>query len=82
MGHLINGEPFAIGQLHAVRQVCCDCALVHLYVLELTEDGEVVLTPYRDDFETERERKKRGIAGIRHRKKPAHQRSQGKPGKD
>ena len=45
------------GDYHA-RMMCCDCGLVHLLLLEDNDDGTYTLSVFRDDYETEKEKKR------------------------
>ena len=60
MDDLVAGKPVEFDQPFAFRFVCCECKLVHLFVLESHErpdgDTEIRLRIYGDDHETERAR--------------------------
>ena len=62
----MNGKPEKIRPRHTRTEFCCDCGLAHLVGYDI-ENGEIVTTFFRDDWETAKQRKKDNI--IVYRKK-------------
>jgi len=56
---LKDGEPWRLKAGTVYAQICCDCNLVHIITVESLGEGEVALRFYRDDWQTERLRKKK-----------------------
>lgn len=63
----MNGEPTTMKPDMFILEACCDCNLVHLVLYEI-KNGKIVRTVYRDDWETEKDRRERGTV-VYHRKK-------------
>ena len=40
------------GAVITIRDICCDCALEHLYIWERAKNGDFVEKVYRDDVAT------------------------------
>ena len=56
-GQIISGEPEKIIPDSNRLEGCCDCKLMHLTFYEIV-DGIIWRTSYRDDWETDKDRKK------------------------
>lgn len=52
-----NGSKLILKLPTSLYTICCDCGLVHLFVLDEAKKGEISFTTYRDDIRTEEERK-------------------------
>lgn len=67
---LLNGEPDQFEDKSLTYHYCCDCALTHATVTDINPKTKIAtLKWYRDDHETQRQRKRLGIVLYR-RKKP------------
>jgi len=50
-----NGQPIKYKKDTLYFEVCCDCQLVHA----VSFNKEVIMTAYRDDYETDKARKRK-----------------------
>lgn len=55
-----NGEPYILQEGRVKNHVCCDCKLVHFIFCEKAKKGKVTMFWYRDDYQTNKLRKKTG----------------------
>ena len=59
---IISGEPRVKPRKYLIHEICCDCGLAHAVFYDIeTRDGKrvVIKTVYRDDYETDKHRKKK-----------------------
>ena len=57
--HMRNGDPLIIKTLPYRAYIwCCDCNLCHLHIFDKGKNGEIIVTTYRDEYLTEKERNK------------------------
>lgn len=63
---MISGEPWEIGHDEVVGHICCDCGLKHQIIVKIDKKRKrVKLKFYRDNYATEKIRKKEGIIVYR-----------------
>jgi len=62
----INGEPWIIKDSEVVGMICCDCELRHEVEIDIDKKrNSITLTSFRNDFKTDKARKKEGIVLYR-----------------
>lgn len=54
-----NGEPYVLEKDTVKNHICCDCSLVHFIHVEKVRSGKCTTRWYRDDYETEKIRRKK-----------------------
>lgn len=57
--YLLSGEPFVfeLDELHNI--VCCDCGLVHSFIMKKIGKNKIIMKFFRNDFATEFVRRKK-----------------------
>lgn len=63
-----SGEPWILENDTLTQHICCDCGLVHEVYVKIKK-GKAILKYYRNDFDTDKLRKKEGTVIYRRKNK-------------